>query len=176
MTRPRTVAPHITIAGVIALAMLAVPEVAHAQRLVFIVRHAERADEGGQARQMSAPSDPLLSAAGQARAAKLRTMLADAGISAIYVTEFRRTQDTGLPLAQTLGLTEQRVPSADTAGLVTQLRQRHRDDVVLVIGHSNTVPAIIKALGGPSVTVGDNEYDSLFILVPGPGTLTRIRF
>jgi len=48
--------------------------------------------------------------------------------------------------------------------------------MVLVVGHSNTIPAVVKALGGPEVTIGENEYDNLFILVPGTGTLSRIKF
>ena len=47
----------------------------------------------------STPADPLLSSAGEARAARLATMLAEAGVKAIYASEFRRTQDTGKPLA-----------------------------------------------------------------------------
>jgi len=35
---------------------------------------------------------------------------------------------------------------------------------------------IIKALGGPDVLIGDNEYDSLFFYVPATKTLTRVRY
>jgi broad specificity phosphatase PhoE len=147
---------------------------ADAQKLVFVVRHAERADAG--APQMQGQADPPLSQAGEARAAKLADMLADAGIKAIYVTEFRRTQDTARPLANRLGLVAQQVPARDSDALVSKLRGEHPDDLILVVGHSNTVPAVIKALGGPEVAIADNDYDNLFIVVPGTGTLTRIRF
>ena len=75
--------------------------------MVIVVRHAERADGGAGAStgMTGAPADPLLSAAGEARATKLATMLADSGVKAIFTTEFRRTQDTGKPLAAKLGLT-----------------------------------------------------------------------
>jgi broad specificity phosphatase PhoE len=124
----------------------------------------------------TAPADPLLSAAGQARAERLAQMLADAGITAIYATEFRRTQDTGQPLGAKLGVPVRPMPAKDTAGLVAKLKADHAKDVVLVIGHSNTVPDVIKALGGAAVTVGDTEYDSLFIVVPATGVVTRIRY
>ena len=153
------------------------PAVAEAQSLVILVRHAERADGGAGANTMTAaPADPLLSAAGQARAARLAQMLADAGITAIYATEFRRTQDTGKPLAAKLGVPVRSVPAKDTAGLVAKLKTEHAKDVVLIIGHSNTVPDVIKVLGGAAVTIRDDEYDSLFILVPATGALTRIRY
>jgi len=59
--------------------------------------------------------------------------------------------------------------------VIAKIRE-HAEDTVFVVGHSNTVPAIIKALGGPDVTIGDNEYDNLFIWVPATKTLTRIRY
>jgi len=159
---------------VMAVILSGFPAAAHAQKLVFVVRHAERADSG--ATQMQAQADPPLSPAGEARAAKLAGMLADAGIEAIYATEFRRTRDTAKPLSVKLGLTIQQVTSRDTSGLIHRLRAEHRNDIVLVVGHSNTVPAIIKALGGPAITIADDEYDNLFIVVPDTGTVTRIRF
>jgi broad specificity phosphatase PhoE len=161
--------------GVMAtLVAICLPVAARAQRLVFVVRHAERADVG--ASQMQSQADPPLSAAGEARAARLAWMLGNSGTKAIYVTEFRRTQDTALPLATKLGVKPQQVPSRDTDALIKTLRNEHAEDIVLVVGHSNTVPAVIKAFGGPEVTIADNEYDNLFILVPATGTLTRIRF
>jgi hypothetical protein len=60
------------------------------------------------------------------------------------------------------------------AGLVAKIKS-HKSGAVLVVGHSNTVPVIVKALGGPTVTVADDEYDSLFF-VAANGTTTRIRF
>jgi broad specificity phosphatase PhoE len=165
---------HLFVVAALALVFLCPPPSVYAQRLVFVVRHAERAD--GAAQQMQGQADPPLSKAGEARAAKLAGMLADAGIKAIYVTEFRRTQDTARPLATRLGLVAQPVSFRDTSALVSKLRNEHAGDIVLVVGHSNTVPAIIKALGGPEVTIAESEYDNLFIVVPSAGTLTRIRF
>lgn len=161
-----------------ALALFCVaPAVAHAQKLVILVRHAERADGGAPAAGMTkAPADPLLSAAGEARAQKLAAMLADAGVTTIFTTEFRRTQDTAKPLATKLSLTGQIVRGNDLAGLVARIKGVKPDDVVLVVGHSNTIPDVIKQLGGPAVTIGDSEYDNLFILVPQTGAMTRIRF
>jgi phosphohistidine phosphatase SixA len=149
---------------------------AEAQSLVLIVRHAERADGGAKAGGMMAANDPPLSEAGTARAAKLADMLAEAGIDAIFSTEFRRTQDTVKPLAQRTGLTVTTVPARDHAGLIARLKASKPDDVLLVAGHSNTVPAIIGAMGGPKVTIGDADYGDLFVLVPATGTLSRIKF
>ena len=162
---------------VLVLALLAaLPAIASAQQLVYLVRHAERADGGAGAGQMQGAPDPLLSAAGEARAARLATILADAGIAAIYATEFRRTQDTVKPLAAKLTVTVTQHPARDTAALVAALKKDHARDVVLIAGHSNTLPAIIKALGGGDITIRDDEYDSLFVIVPGTGVVSRLRF
>ena len=165
------------IIALLLLLVAAVPAAAYAQSLVIFVRHAERADGGAQAQPMtSTPADPLLSAAGEARAAKLAMMLADAGIKAIYASEFRRTQDTGKPLAAKLGLTVQAVPAKDAAALVTKVKAEHQKDVVLVIGHSNTVPEAIKAFGGPAVKMADDEYNAIYVFAPATGALTLIRY
>jgi broad specificity phosphatase PhoE len=161
-------------------ALFLAPPVAHAQKVVFIVRHAERADGGVVAAAppgtMQAPADPPLSSAGEARAQKLAAMLAESGITSIFVTEFHRTEDTAKPLALKLGLTVEQKSAADTAGLIAALKSQHANDVVLIVAHSNTIAAIVKALGGPDVAVGDNDYDNIFMLVPASGTLTRIKF
>ena len=81
---------------------LLLPAAANAQKLLFIVRHAERAD--GDSKMKMANSDPPLSESGRARALKLAEMLGDSGIESIYVTEFRRTQETAAPLASKLEL------------------------------------------------------------------------
>lgn len=158
------------------LAMTLIPALASAQKMVILTRHAERADGVATMTTMSgAPADPLLSDAGAARAQKLATMLADANIAAMFTTEFHRTKDTAAPLAARLKLTPEVVPAADTAAVVNKIKAR-ADDTVFVVGHSNTVASIIKLLGGPDVTIGDNEYDNLFIWVPATRTLTRIRY
>lgn len=173
MTRGRT-----AIRAIVFLAALAVPAIASAQQMVILVRHAERADGGAAANtgMSNAPADPGLSAAGEARAARLATLLADSRIKAIFASEFRRTKDTGAPLAAKLKIPVQSVPAKDTPGLVARLKKDHASDVVLVIGHSNTIPEVIKALGGPAVTMADDEYTAIYVLVPATGAVTLFRY
>lgn len=136
-----------------------------AAQAVFVVRHAERADAGGAAEGMMA-KDPELSEAGRARAQSLVATLRDAGISAIYVTEFKRTQQTAAPLATALGIPPTVVNANDTAGLIEKVKAATGN--VLVVGHSNTVPEVIQKLGVvPAVTIGDADYDNLFVVVKG---------
>jgi 2,3-bisphosphoglycerate-dependent phosphoglycerate mutase len=150
--------------------VLLLPTVATAQKLVFVVRHAERADIGTQKQ-----NDPPLSAAGEARAQKLAAMLAEADVKDIFTTELKRTQDTAKPLAVKAGVTVEQVASKDLELLLAKIKS-HPNDVVLVVGHSNTVPAILKALTGADVSIADDEYDNLFVVVPATRTMTRIRY
>jgi phosphohistidine phosphatase SixA len=163
-----------TVVGVAMVTAWMAPSVASAQ-MVIVVRHAERADAGAPAGDaMTAAPDPELSAAGKARAQALAAMLKDAGVTAIYTTEYRRTKDTAAPLAAALKVTADVVPARDQATLIARIKA-HTKGAMLVVGHSNTVPAIIKALGGAEFTLAESEYDSLFFVAPD-GTTTRIRF
>jgi broad specificity phosphatase PhoE len=142
-----------------------------AQRAVFVVRHAEKVDES---------RDPLLSPAGQARAAALARHLKDAGVTAAFVTDLQRTRLTAAPLTDALGIKPIVLPAAATQEMVDRIRRDHAQDVVLVVGHSNTVPAVLKLLGHTEpVTIRDDEYDALFVLMPRPGGppgVVRLRF
>jgi broad specificity phosphatase PhoE len=150
---------------------------AEAQRLVLLVRHAERADGGAPpATSMTAPADPDLSPEGRARAERLAVMLADAGVTEIVVTEFRRTQQTAAPLAAKLGLTPKTATAADVSGLAARLTASSRDELVLVVGHTSSVPALITALGGPKTTIAEADYGSLFVFAPATKALTRLRY
>ncbi|MBK9242693.1 MAG: histidine phosphatase family protein [Acidobacteria bacterium] len=164
---------QVFILGVV-MAAMAIPVFANAQ-MVIVVRHAERADDGASpGTSMTASPDPELSEAGKARAQKLAAMLGDAGIAAIYTTEYRRTKDTGAPLAAKVGVAAEVVLARDAAALIAKITS-HKTGAVLVVGHSNTVPAVVKALGGSAVTMADDEYDSMYF-VAANGTTTRIRF
>lgn len=127
------------------------------QSTVFIVRHAEKADDS---------KDAELSEAGRARAEALANMLRDSKISAIYTTEFKRTQRTAAPLARALGLTVTILPAENKAALVEKLRASNSSS--LVVGHGNTIPDVIKALGiTEPVNIPDSDYDNLFVVVLG---------
>ena len=134
--------------------------VAGAQSTLFLVRHAEAAGD------TSGGKNPDLSEAGRARAERLATVLKDAGIAAVFTTEFARTQGTAAPLARAAGVELTVVPAADsTRTLVAKLKEQGRN--ALVVGHSNTLPEIIKALGvSTPVKIEGSDFDQLFVVVP----------
>jgi hypothetical protein len=58
---------------------------------------------------------------------------------------------------------------------VTAVR-RHPGGVVLVVGHNNSVPAIIAALGGPRLPeICESTYGDLFILQLSGGEARLVR-
>ena len=134
---------------------------------VFLTRHAERAGGGAMG------NDDPLSPAGRERADLLARMLADAPISAIFVTEYRRTQETAAPLARKLGVTPRQIP---TVPATVAAIQSVKSGAVLVSGHSNTIPEIISALGGAAVPkIAEDEYDNLYILTIAGKDVTLVR-
>jgi broad specificity phosphatase PhoE len=125
---------------------------------VILVRHAEKIID---------PNNPDvdLSPAGQARAQEIVRMFGDAGINAIYATQYKRTQQTVKPLADKLGLPVTLVNSKSTPDLLAKIRAQNSGQTVFVAGHNNTVPEIIAALGGPQYpAIPESEYDNLFIV------------
>jgi phosphohistidine phosphatase SixA len=124
-------------------------------RTVFLVRHAEKA---------SAAADAPLSAEGEKRAECLASMLKDAGIKQIYVTDVTRTQQTAAPLARALKIKPTILPAKDPNGLIKNLVYTGGGNI-LVVGHSDTVPFVIARLqGGTVAPIGENEYDRMFVM------------
>ncbi len=125
---------------------------------VILVRHAEKNIEPTN-------PNPDLSPAGKNRSQELVRVLGSAGVTAIYATQFGRTQQTAQPLASTLGLPVTQIDSKNTAELVRQITMNHRGGVVFVAGHNNTVPQVIEGLGGGSFPIiPETEYDNMFVV------------
>jgi broad specificity phosphatase PhoE len=131
---------------------------ASAQPIVVIVRHAEKAANGG--------NDPDLSSAGRARAEALARILKDSGITTIFTTEFKRTQETAAPMATSTHVTPTVVAAKDTAALVARLHQLSGN--ALVVGHGDTIANILKALGiNRPINIPEADYSELFIVIFG---------
>ena len=137
---------------------------AQASPVIFIVlRHAEKADPGNDSSGNNdhGQNGPGLSDAGQARAARIADALREAPLGAVYTTDYRRTRQTATPAAATHGLDvtvyDARLPAAEFAA---RLRARPPAGTVLVVGHSNTAPAIAAALCTcPVEPTGEEVYD-----------------
>lgn len=135
--------------------------------LIILVRHAERADDG-------TTSDPDLSEAGVQRARCLARTLADAGVTSIRSTNYRRTLRTAAPLAEALGLDIETYQPGDLPALAADLKSS--GGTILVVGHSNTTPGLVTALGGDPVgRIAEDEYDRLYtVFVSGNDTRSTL--
>ena len=167
--RLRRVVVTAAVAALLALVATVVIYKLNVPTTVLVVRHAER--EGPPADQV----DPPLSAAGQARAQELARVVGQGAVSAIFASEFQRTQQTVQPLATARGLTVNQVPAAATAELLDQIRSNHRGGTVLVAGHSDSVDDIIDGLGGGAMgNLPASQFDNLFVVVIRRWDWTRV--
>jgi broad specificity phosphatase PhoE len=146
---------------ILAVAIRAPAAAQAAPTVVILVRHAEKA---------AAPADdPPLTSAGRARARALAIALADAHVDAVITTQFIRTRETARPLATAMGIAMETVRTGERdahARAVADAVRAHAGHTVLVVGHSNTIPAIIAALGGPKLPdICDAQYSNLFTLI-----------
>lgn len=128
---------------------------------VVLVRHAEKAD---------ASSDPVLSEAGQRRAMDLAAALSGSDLTHVFTSPLQRTVLTARLTAQAHAINPEAISlEGGTEAHVRRVAERIRalpdDAVVLVVGHSNTVPLIAGALGetGPS-EMADCEYDRMTVI------------
>jgi broad specificity phosphatase PhoE len=141
---------------------------------VIFVRHAEKA--------LAPADDPGLSEAGKRRAAELARQLVDAdvvlGVDAIYSTSYRRTEETVQPLATALDIPITFYDAANTETIMDEIVRAHEGQIVLVVGHSNTVPAMIGNMGASKKVpdIGENEYDNIYVVsIPWFGKTKTIR-
>lgn len=124
---------------------------------IYVVRHAEKVSETADA----------LSATGSARAACLAATLKDAPVKAVITSQFQRTQQTATPTAEGHGVKAKAMPGEQFQAIAEEAKREARSGDVLIVGHSNTVPQIVKALTGRDVTVGSTQYDQMFVIREG---------
>ena len=143
---------------------------------VIFVRHAEKA---------ALPADdPDLSEDGRRRAAELARQLVDAdvvpgvGVDAVYSTSFRRTIETARPLAEALDLQIMTYDVADTEAFLATVVRDYKGKIVLIVGHSNTVPRMIGNMGASKNVppIAEDEYDNMYLVsIPWFGKTKTIR-
>ncbi len=147
---------------------------------IIFVRHAEKAIDDGD--------DPGLSAAGEQRAAELARQLVDAdvvaGVDAVFATQYRRTRETAQVVAALhkdvldRDLAVNTYDAADTETVLEDILKDYKGKIVLVVGHSNTLPQLIANLGASKKvpSIEEAEYDNIYIIsIPWFGKTKTIR-
>ena len=144
---------------------------------ILLVRHAEKD---------TAQTDPPLSKSGRERAQELAHFLGEAGVKAIYTTQYLRTQQTVELLAKQLGVPIE-VVNADPRNLkeharviVEKILSKHSGEVILISSHSNVMPLIMETFGvAKPPPIPDDEFDDLFVLTRianGETALLRLKY
>ena len=150
---------------------------AQQETVILLVRHAERADDGemdpAMAMDPQMAEDPHLSEVGHLRSSLLAEMLRDAGITHIHSTDYRRTRETARPMSAATGVDVAIYDASNLDAFAAALRStpgRH-----LVVGHSNTTPSLVKALGGePGLPIESLEYDRLYLVTLEEGGVRTV--
>ena len=119
----------------------------------YFVRHAEK---------MPTKDDPELSPRGQQRAQQLALWLNDRAIEAIYSTPFRRTEQTAAMVASQTGVAIEFYSAAAPEQLIANLRKRQQTS--LIVGHSNTIPALVRLAGGKAYDLSEQDYGDIFVV------------
>lgn len=143
--------------------------------VVILVRHAEAA--------ASMSGDPDLSPDGEKRAGSLGEFVADLltgeNVDYLYAADTRRAQQTAAAVANQFKLPINLIAGSDWDGLATRIKREHRGEIVMIVGYSTTIPGVVSQLSATNVTLAENEFDSIFVVVipsPGQTRVMRLRY
>jgi broad specificity phosphatase PhoE len=134
--------------------------------VIFLSRHFEKESTGAVTKTNK---DPELTSQGEARARLLANFLADKNVTTVFSTNYKRTIQTAMPTVQQNGLSVTFYNPRELAGFALQLQAMSTKGKgnILVVGHSNTTPQLLKLLGGPDKSLSENDYGDLFSLTLG---------
>ena len=125
---------------------------------VYLIRHAEKNIIPGE-------DDPDLTSEGFQRAEALALAMSDIASGAIYSSQYKRTRQTIAPLTKAWSLEAVIIPADDPEKQIDVLFNDHCGENVVIAGHSNTLPDLIKLLAIPEkITIEDDQYGDLFII------------
>ncbi len=132
--------------------------------VAFVLRHAEPAG--------SHTGDPGLSSDGRARGERVGAMLRSVGVQRVLSTPANRARETAEAISRVcgggLGTYDPFEPGALAKRLIGG------GGVWVVVGHSNTVPGLVRELGGDPGTdlIPADRYDEVFVVVRAGGVLS----
>lgn len=153
-----------------ALACLLASSSVYAQEAVFVIRHAEQ--------ELTRGVDTELLPEGRERAADWATILRPSGLDIVVTTEIKRSQQTGAIIAEALEVPRVEFSRGGSSGIAEFLRENYPEDVILVVGHSETIPILLRSFGyQDTFPISRSAYGWLFIVTPlenGPPAVTRL--
>ncbi|MBT0587698.1 SixA phosphatase family protein [Alteromonas oceanisediminis] len=126
---------------------------------IVLSRHFEKVDADTDGKAFA---DPALTARGQQQALALASLLEPLSIERIFSTDYLRTRQSAAPTAKSLGLPVEIYDPRQPESLVEQLRTDQQNS--LILGHSNTIPALVEKLGGSAMLLAEKDYGVVFII------------
>lgn len=141
-------------------------DISQCEFTVFFSRHAEKAS--------TKDKDPPLTEHGANRALALAARLDAIPLRAIYATNYQRTQSTAKPTADAKSLAVSTYDAAQSSEFVQNLFASSCDGPLLIVGHSNTLPIMLRAAGIEEVAAefDENLYGMLYIVTRQQGRVT----
>lgn len=153
-----------------AFACLLISSIANAQENVFIIRHAEQ--------EMTGLVDAKLRPEGLERAADWAKILRPSKIDIVVTTEIERSRATGTIIAQALEVPQVEFSKGGSLSIANFLQENYPEDVILVVGHSETIPKLLRSFGySKTFPISKAAYGWLFIVTPlenAPPAVTRL--
>lgn len=153
-----------------ALACLLASSSVNAQEAVYVIRHAEQ--------ELTGTVDAGLRIEGRERATNWATILRPSGIDLVVTTEIKRSRATGAIIAEALGVPQVEFSKGGSSSIAKFLRESYPEDVILVVGHSGTIPKLLRSFGySDTFPISKSAYGWLFIVTPlenGPPVVARL--
>jgi 2,3-bisphosphoglycerate-dependent phosphoglycerate mutase len=152
------------------LAVFVLPSLAQGKKTIVLIRHAEK-----EVGDTVSAADPPLSAAGVDRAQRVAKRIGKFHPGAIYSTNYKRTRDTVEPLAKKRGKTVEIYDPANAKDLAAKILASPTKRFV-VVGHSNTIPALANLLTGKDLfkNLQESEYSVIYVIRIRNGKVTKV--
>ena len=135
----------------------------------YFIRHAEKD------RSDSTNKNPSLTIQGLERANKWALFFKDKNIAAVYSTNYKRTQQTALPIAKEQNL---EIISYTAKELISEkFIANNKGKNIVIVGHSNTTPELVNNLLGEKKyeDIADSENNNVFIVTLNKNKTTAKR-
>ena len=113
----------------------------------YLIRHAEKV------RTDKSDKDPKLNEYGMLRAIKWQEYFSDKNISKIYSTNYKRTLETVKPIQESSDIIPIIYSPSDID--YKNFIMSNKTEVVLIVGHSNTIPDFVNGL------ISENVYSQI---------------
>ncbi len=123
----------------------------------ILIRHAEILDDS---------NDPGLTEEGIARTERLIEMLSVLDLDRVYTTNFNRTTQTALPVAESQDLALSTYGGFDHNFVIDDILDNEKGGIVFIVGHANTTPNFLNALSGTTDynQIAEDVFDNFYIV------------